>query len=441
MLIFQIDQILRLFLESREPIVFVSHIHRSSPLKTLVKESDKTLNQFDLAWDFVNNFGYESSPFFNRLILFRRITPKKYTYPYEIRSRLKFLLSEFGSKNSQTIPITDNKHGMEKNPNKGTALESMSTYSESLKLGSYKSLPSLPFKSKWNISIERQSKASRASARNDKLHALNDNYEFKHSTLKAGDQTFPQTLEPLPNICNGVAPFLLVLIAKRPSNRISSHQRMTRKIIRRKLASVLAKQPRHNGGEFKSSFHARSPKDDLTIMFISGKETSRPAEENALLREQAVYRDLLLVNISENSESLPSKIASALTWLYNCCPGTRFVLVTTDDMLINSPFLVKFISLFSAHISSLADSKVHSDKTYNFHKEFRDSLQVAASMPFSHGRHSKRGPAPYVISGEAIPELLQKMRTVAGRFLLEDEILGGVDVDVTKVWRISAARK
>jgi len=115
--------------------------------------------------------------------------------------------------------------------------------------------------------------------------------------------------------CNGSSsPLLLVLVNSAPGN--VENRRTSRETCGR-------------------GFHR--------LLFMLGAVESRAAQA-ALEEENRTYRDLVQGNFLESYRNLTYKHVMGLKWTAYCCPGARYVLKTDDDVFVNCPALLDFLS-------------------------------------------------------------------------------------------------
>lgn len=89
-------------------------------------------------------------------------------------------------------------------------------------------------------------------------------------------------------------------------------------------------------------YHQRS---DVAIGFIVGRTLD--AGETAIKKEAALYGDIIQANFVDSYNNLTLKSISMLEWVDNYCNKAKFVLKTDDDMFINIPKLLTFLSKHS----------------------------------------------------------------------------------------------
>ncbi|XP_015602344.1 beta-1,3-galactosyltransferase 5 [Cephus cinctus] len=85
---------------------------------------------------------------------------------------------------------------------------------------------------------------------------------------------------------------------------------------------------------------------DVSILFMLGA-TSDVRIERILVHEQLMYGDVIRGNFLDSYSNLTLKTISTLEWVDNYCSNVRFILKTDDDMFINVPRLLSFISKHS----------------------------------------------------------------------------------------------
>jgi len=84
-------------------------------------------------------------------------------------------------------------------------------------------------------------------------------------------------------------------------------------------------------------------RSDVAIAFMLGSTTNAQLEKQ-LSEESIMYGDLIRGRFVDSYNNLTLKTISILEWVDNYCPEARFVLKTDDDMFINVPKLISFLS-------------------------------------------------------------------------------------------------
>jgi|GEM_PF-5799197 len=86
-------------------------------------------------------------------------------------------------------------------------------------------------------------------------------------------------------------------------------------------------------------YHQRN---DIAIAFLLGR--TPPQDQAAINKEAALYNDIIQANFIDSYNNLTLKTISMLEWVDNYCHKVKFVLKTDDDMFINVPKLLTFLS-------------------------------------------------------------------------------------------------
>ncbi len=68
--------------------------------------------------------------------------------------------------------------------------------------------------------------------------------------------------------------------------------------------------------------------------------------------EKHLYDDLIVANFEDSYDNLTLKTMSTLEWVDTYCNQSQFILKTDDDMFINMPNLINFISKIEVRASS-----------------------------------------------------------------------------------------
>lgn len=118
---------------------------------------------------------------------------------------------------------------------------------------------------------------------------------------------------------NGSRPLLLVLVHSAPAN--------TEK--RRTIRSTWG-----SGAGVNADFH---------VLFLLGEVDGEEAQE-ALDAESRLYGDLVQGSFRDSYRNMTYKHVMALKWAAYFCPGARYLLKTDDDVFVNSPALLRFLS-------------------------------------------------------------------------------------------------
>ena len=79
------------------------------------------------------------------------------------------------------------------------------------------------------------------------------------------------------------------------------------------------------------------------LLFLLGAVESRAAQD-ALEEENSIYRDLVQGSFLDSYRNMTYKHVMGLKWTAYYCPGARYVLKTDDDVFVNSPALLDFLS-------------------------------------------------------------------------------------------------
>ncbi|XP_063235154.1 beta-1,3-galactosyltransferase 5 [Bacillus rossius redtenbacheri] len=116
--------------------------------------------------------------------------------------------------------------------------------------------------------------------------------------------------------CNESAPLLLVLVHSAPANADK------RRAIR-------------------DTWGAR--RDALRLLFLLG-EVDSGAAQLALEREDLAHGDLVQGSFRDSYRNMTYKHVMSLKWTAYFCPGARYLLKTDDDVFVNTPALLDFLS-------------------------------------------------------------------------------------------------
>lgn len=83
-------------------------------------------------------------------------------------------------------------------------------------------------------------------------------------------------------------------------------------------------------------------RSDVAMAFILGRSSRK--NELLIAEENNLYQDIILANFVDSYNNLTLKTTSILEWVDNYCNQARFVLKTDDDMFINIPKLLDFVT-------------------------------------------------------------------------------------------------
>jgi hypothetical protein len=79
------------------------------------------------------------------------------------------------------------------------------------------------------------------------------------------------------------------------------------------------------------------------VLFLLGAVESRDAQAT-LEEETRTYRDLVQGSFLDSYRNMTYKHVMALKWTAYYCPGARYLLKTDDDVFVNPPALLEFLS-------------------------------------------------------------------------------------------------
>ncbi|XP_016968653.1 beta-1,3-galactosyltransferase 5 [Drosophila biarmipes] len=170
---------------------------------------------------------------------------------------------------------------------------------------------------------------------------------------------------------------------------------------------------------------------DVGMAFVLGRSTNHTLEE-ALGREDFMYRDLVRGHFIDSYNNLTLKTISMLEWTDLHCSKAKFVLKTDDDMFINVPKLITLMTTLNANRSIYGrraeNWKPIRNKWSKYHISF--AQYGKATFPFF-----TTGPA-YLLTGDIIHALyLQSLDTA---FLkLEDVFTTGIVAGILGIRRIN----
>jgi len=89
-------------------------------------------------------------------------------------------------------------------------------------------------------------------------------------------------------------------------------------------------------------YHQRS---DVGIAFLLGRTLDQT--DSTIAKEFELYSDIIQANIIDSYTNLTLKSVAMLEWVDNYCNQAKFILKTDDDMFINIPKLLNFLTKHS----------------------------------------------------------------------------------------------
>ncbi|RUS83996.1 hypothetical protein EGW08_008257 [Elysia chlorotica] len=183
-----------------------------------------------------------------------------------------------------------------------------------------------------------------------------DNHGLGPSIKRKKDNS-AQVLEPLPDICNGSAPFLLIIVFTEAS------QRPQRDAIRDTWGGVgKARQRQGSGSRFKSWPYQQAPKEEIRVMFVTDIEVTPQENKKAYIdKEQLLEKDLLLVGAQTQPSRLVHAMSAALTFVTNCCPGTAHIVLAGPDTFVNIPLLLLHLQQRNLQTASYREATTPTD--------------------------------------------------------------------------------
>ncbi|XP_043471925.1 beta-1,3-galactosyltransferase 5-like [Leptopilina heterotoma] len=111
------------------------------------------------------------------------------------------------------------------------------------------------------------------------------------------------------------------------------------------LAIIIMSAPRNNKSRtaIRQTWGHYGQRNDISILFIIGTTFNKEIEES-LHREQTMYGDIIRGNFIDSYSNLTFKTISILEWINLYCRKVNFILKTDDDMFINVPRLLLFLT-------------------------------------------------------------------------------------------------
>lgn len=160
--------------------------------------------------------------------------------------------------------------------------------------------------------------------------------------------------------------------------------------------------------------------DDTRLYFVLGRQTNLTVKEDLMIQDESKWRrDMIVADFLDTYKNLTLKTMAALRWVNMSCPNAKFILKADSDTFVHLPWLLQMLhqneSLFRKSIVGRINdrSPVLKDGKWKITEE---------EYPFELYPAYPNG-ASYVISGEAIPDLL-RFANYMPYFPLEDVFIG-----------------
>lgn len=97
---------------------------------------------------------------------------------------------------------------------------------------------------------------------------------------------------------------------------------------------------------------------DVSIAFLMGT-TNNTDVNKQLVKESALYSDVIFANFHENYVNLTLKTIAMLQWVSEYCPKAKFLFKVDDDMFINMPRLLDFVNEHIEDTNSIFGKLAH----------------------------------------------------------------------------------
>ncbi|KAK5639224.1 hypothetical protein RI129_011716 [Pyrocoelia pectoralis] len=120
------------------------------------------------------------------------------------------------------------------------------------------------------------------------------------------------------------------------------------------LLIIITSAPSHEGARMaiRQTWGHFGARRDVSIVFMLGA-TNNMNFRDKLEKEHFMYEDILQGKFIDTYENLTLKSISMLEWVKDNCPQADYVLKTDDDMFINIPRLLTFISKHNPEIRAI----------------------------------------------------------------------------------------
>lgn len=158
----------------------------------------------------------------------------------------------------------------------------------------------------------------------------------------------------------------------------------------------------------------------VQVNFVLGKSKNSALQDLANT-EKLIYNDIIFEDVLETYENLTRKSIAILRWTVSFCNQARYLLKIDDDMFLNLPRLLSYLSDFS-QVNTVLGCKVSHSAPYRnpFSKWHvsRDQYEDREYPDYISG-------TAYLISGDIIYDLYQATKKVP-YFIFEDVFVTGL---------------
>ncbi|XP_061185723.1 beta-1,3-galactosyltransferase 5-like [Saccostrea echinata] len=161
-------------------------------------------------------------------------------------------------------------------------------------------------------------------------------------------------------------------------------------------------------------------KPTVQVNFVLGK-SKHAALQDLAHTEKLIYNDIVFEDVLETYENLTRKSIAILRWTVSFCSKVRYLLKIDDDMFLNLPRLLRYLTEFS-QVNTILGCKV--SHTAPFRNPF-------SKWYVSHDQYEDReypeyiAGTAYLISGDVIYDLYQATDKVP-YFIFEDVFITGL---------------
>ncbi|KAF5305316.1 hypothetical protein FQR65_LT07742 [Abscondita terminalis] len=201
------------------------------------------------------------------------------------------------------------------------------------------------------------------------------------------------------------------------------------------LLVIITSAPSHESARMgiRQTWGHFAARTDVSILFMLGTTTNVDYKDK-IENEQFLYQDILQGKFIDSYDNLTLKSISILEWVINNCPETDFLLKTDDDMFINIPRLLTFITGCDKEERAIYGKLAHKWKPDRNKK----SKYYISPLLYKQSIYPDftTGPA-YLIPGGVIEELYAASLNYT-YFKLEDVFLTGIVSNDLNIKRINA---
>jgi hypothetical protein len=181
-------------------------------------------------------------------------------------------------------------------------------------------------------------------------------------------------------------------------------------------------------------------RSDINIAFLLG-QANQPNITASLLKETALYKDIIQANFQDSYQNLTLKTMTMLEWTSSHCSKAEYLLKSDDDMFINVDNLLQFIDKLDKVDRSRSEPKIYGHLVRNGEPDRRETSKFFLSYDQFSGNTFPdyvTGPA-YLFSSTLIAQSFFEKGLEARFNPMEDVFVTGVIAEVLNVSRVEVA--